>query len=76
MIFASFKDSGKLSLERDILNGNASGSLNCLAHSFRNIVFRLFGPVALPFLNCLITERTSWLLAGSIIKEFSTLSFR
>ena len=63
-------------LEKDILNSNASGSLNSLAHFFRNIVFRLFGPVALPFLNCLITERTSSLLVGSIIEAFSTLSFR
>ena len=62
--------------EKDILNSNASGSLNCLAYLFRNIVFRLFGSAALDFLNCLITERNSSLLVVSIIKEFSTLSFR
>ena len=38
-------------LEKDILNSNASSSLNSLAYFFRNIVFRLFRPVALPFLN-------------------------
>ena len=66
----------KILLEKDILNSHASGSLNSLAHFLRNIVFKLFGPIALLFLNCLITEMNLSLLVGSIIIEFSTLSIR
>ena len=63
-------------LEKEILNSNGCGLFISLAHFFINIVFRLFRPVALPFLNFLIAERFSLLLVGSIIKEFSNLSFR